>query len=58
MFNLKRNLGSKYNRAFTKLRMNPGNKTMERETRRIGTSLINLSVKIFNKFLDDYDAEG
>lgn len=29
MFHLKRNLGSKYNRAFTKLKMNPGNKTME-----------------------------
>jgi DNA primase len=29
MFQLKRNLGSKYNRAFTKLKMNPGNRTME-----------------------------
>jgi len=51
---LKKTIGAKYNKAYIKHNQNPANKTTEQETRRIGTSLVNLGMKIFHELIRTY----
>lgn len=54
---MKKKLSIKYNRVYTKFKQDPNSKNAEQETRRLGSSLVNLNKKIFHKIISLYKTQ-